>query len=569
MHLRQVVSSGRVPMLALVALIWASPDLCAQAVGEYTLASGTETISAARSVSGDGYAIPLADLAYESDAHRNAFVVHGNSQLTLASGAAVAVANSNDLTAFMRVGYGSNGSMLIQDGASVAVGSTTRYANLQIGQGTGATGTVSQTGGQLTVIGSLNVGVNGGTGTYTISGGTLTFDHAGPTAANRTSLISFGMNNATQEAGPTSGTVNIENGLVEALPTRDGGVIGIIIGNRAYDALAAYKTKSVTTDEVGTGHGTVNQTGGTFRIGAGAQLFLSGQGNGTYNLAGGALEIGGTSLQPRYGGSATSTYALNLGGGTIRVIGSSLVTSVNAALGTGSTSTIDTNALGASFSGSFSGAGALTKTGAGTLALTGSSSFSGPTSVNSGTLRVDGTLTNSPVIIKSGAIFAGHGSVAALTLESGGRMELGGTPGALTVTGDLSLIGSSYVLLNLASATRYDRLQIGGSLTVDGTLAIALTEDYHPASGASFTLFSRGMNGTFDAVQLPGLSTGLEWNTDSLYSSGVLSVVTSAIPEPAIGSSLAGAAVLLLALARAWRRRSSRSVAETDPTPVP
>lgn len=568
MQLRRILSSGRAPLLALAMSAWADSELCAQAAGEYTLASGTETINTAKAVSGDGYTIPVDDLAYESTAHRNAFVVQG--QLTLASGAAVSVANSKDLTAFMRVGYGSNGSMLIQDNATVAVGSPTRYANLQIGQGKGVTGTVTQTGGQLTVIGSFNVGVNGGTGIYTISGpnGKLTFDHAGPTAANRTSLISIGMNNATQEAGETTGTINIEDGLVEALPTRDGGVIGIIIGNRAYDALAAYKDKSVTTDAVGTGHGTVNQTGGTFRIGAGAQLFLSGQGNGTYNLNGGSLEIGGSSLQPRYGGSTTSTHAFNLGGGTIKVIGSSLVTSVNATLIAGSTSKIDTNALGASFSGSFSGSGALKKTGAGTLALTGSSSFSGTTTVSTGTLRVDGSLTESPVIIKSGATFAGHGSVAALTIESGGRMELGGTPGPLTITGDLSLLGSSYILLNLASATRYDRLQVNGSLTAAGTLAIALTEDYHPASGASFTLFNRAVSGTFDAVQLPSLSAGLEWNTDSLYSSGVLSVATSAIPEPAVGSSLAGTAVLLLALVRSWRRRSARSRPETDPTPT-
>src|SRR5262249_44698855 len=89
---------------------------------------------------------------------------------------------------------------------------------------------------------------------------------------------------------------------------------------------------------------------------------------GRYDLSGGTLEIGGNSLKAGLN-TITPHYQFNLGGGTIKVIDTALVTSVNANLS--GVSTIDTNGLGATFSGVLSGTGGIAKAGAGTLQLSG------------------------------------------------------------------------------------------------------------------------------------------------------------------------------------------------------
>ncbi len=53
---------------------------------------------------------------------------------------------------------------------------------------------------------------------------------------------------------------------------------------------------------------------------------------------------------------------------------------------------------------------------------------------------------------------------------------------------------------------------------------------HSPTNGDSYQIFSwvGGTAGTFNDVNLPALSTGLEWSTNLLYSAGELHV----IPEP-------------------------------------
>ncbi|MGC4016174.1 MAG: hypothetical protein QM755_16875 [Luteolibacter sp.] len=334
---------------------------------------------------------------FESNGQRDAVIVNNGATLTLDAGAALAVKNDDNLTAFMRVGaYGSNGTLLIGNDASLFIGQASRYANLQIGQGAGTTGTVTQTGGTVNVLGSMNVGVNGGSGSYTISGGSLTIDNADD--AGHTSLVSIGFNNYS--SGTSTGTFNLNGGLVElkAHPVEvspgvfQDGSTGLIIGNRTNVALASYGGGAS-----GSGNGVFNQTAGTLRVGAGTGFYLSGFGNGVYNFTGGTLEIGGNSLQAKYGGgAATGTYDFNFSGGTIKVAGSDLDTSVDADLGANAISTIDTNGLNATWRGNLTGTGlhqigqggsALVKTGAGTLTFTGSSRVLDTFAVTGGSVR--------------------------------------------------------------------------------------------------------------------------------------------------------------------------------------
>ncbi|MFD0895989.1 hypothetical protein KBB96_08585 [Luteolibacter ambystomatis] len=450
------------------------------------------------SASYDGYD-PLDPLLYiptaphfESNGQRDAVLVTHGATLTLGAGAALSVRNDDNLTAFMRVGaYGSNGTLLIGSDSSLTIGQASRYANLQIGQGTGTTGTVTQTGGTATVLGSMNVGVNGGTGSYTISGGSLTIDNADD--AGHTSLVSIGFNNSA--GGISNGTFNLNGGLVELkahlVETSPGvfenGSTGLIIGNRTDVALASYGGGAS-----GSGNGVFNQTAGTLRVGAGTGFYLSGFGNGAYNFTGGTLEIGGTSLQARYGGgAATGTYDFNFAGGTIKVTGSDLDTSVDADLGVNAVSTIDTNGLNATWRGNLTGTGlhqigqggsALVKAGDGALTFTGASRVLDTFAVTGGTARQTAGDTSAVEFMagtgagNTGAYVMDGGTLTinASTNSGGGAVagsfrvgDYGGTGTFTQNAGTVALTANSALNIGNQGGTGTYNLN-GGTLTLGG-----------------------------------------------------------------------------------------------------
>ena len=218
----------------------------------------------------------------------------------------------------------------------------------------------------------------------------------------RTVELSGGSHSIGRNAGgnpPGNGTLNISgNALVELSPSQlSGGAL--VIGDR-----------DPGNTGIANSTGVVNQTSGTLRVVAGSEFYLGGYGSGTYNLNGGTLEIGGSSLRGNFGPS-TGPYALNLGGGTIKVIGSALTTSVKATLATGTSSTIDTNGLGATLSGVLSGDGALVKSGAGTLTLSGINTYTGGTTVNAGTLNISSNAN----LGNGGTLAMANGTTLALT----------------------------------------------------------------------------------------------------------------------------------------------------------
>jgi autotransporter-associated beta strand protein len=181
--------------------------------------------------------------------------------------------------------------------------------------------------------------------------------------------------------------------------------------------------------------------------------------------------------------------------------------------------------------GGITGGGSVTKLGAGTLTLSGSNNYTGGTTVNGGTLVVSSSVLG-PVVVNNSATLAGHGSVAGVvTVNSGGFLSPGDGPTstASITLGSVMLISGAQTNIKLAGTTpgsQYDQLQVTGSASLAGTLAVSLINGFTPSAGETFDILVNSTpSGTFDSLELPNLSGPLSWDASQLYTNGSLSVV--------------------------------------------
>jgi len=112
-----------------------------------------------------------------------------------------------------------------------------------------------------------------------------------------------------------------------------------------------------------------------------------------------------------------------------------------------------------------------------------------------------------------------------------GAISPGNSPGVMNVTGSATLYNTATLQIELAGialGTQYDQLNASGPFALSGILTVSLIGGFTPAAGNSFDILNWGSRiGTFSAIQLPALASGLHWDTTQLYSTGVLSVTAS------------------------------------------
>jgi autotransporter-associated beta strand protein len=147
----------------------------------------------------------------------------------------------------------------------------------------------------------------------------------------------------------------------------------------------------------------------------------------------------------------------------------------------------------------------LNKFGAGTLVITGGNPFPGATTIDAGTVLVDGSLANSPVTVNSGSTLGGRGTVGTVTVNNGGILSPGDSPGTLH-SGSATFTAGALFRVELngpAAGTGYDQLDVTGTVTLNGA-TLAVGPGFTPQPGQQFMIIRNDgtdqVSGTFNGL---------------------------------------------------------------------
>ena len=221
--------------------------------------------------------------------------------------------------------------------------------------------------------------------------------------------------------------------------------------------------------------------------------------------AGGTTAINGGFVNT--GGAQTYNDAVTLGGAT------TLTSQNGGAITFGNTVHTDTaltisTAGSATFTRVISGAGGLVQNGSGTMTLSALNTYTGATTVNAGTLLVDGSIASSSLVtVNGGATLGGSGTTGAVTVASGGILAAGASPGILH-TGALELQAGAVLKIEIAggsAGTGFDQIDVTGAVTLTGaTLSLSLVAPYLPTAGDSYIIIindgTDDVTGTFSGL---------------------------------------------------------------------
>jgi autotransporter-associated beta strand protein len=157
-----------------------------------------------------------------------------------------------------------------------------------------------------------------------------------------------------------------------------------------------------------------------------------------------------------------------------------------------------------SFDGVISGTGAFRQNGDGRTILTATSTYTGATTVNAGTLSVNGSIASSSgVDVNNGATLGGTGALPTTRINAGGTLSPGNSIGTVTIGGNLTFVGAGNYLVEVAQATA-DRTNVTGTAALAGTLRIMATGPFPVPMRYTLLNAVGGVSGTFGTTDLAG-----------------------------------------------------------------
>jgi fibronectin-binding autotransporter adhesin len=427
-------------------------------------------------------------------------------------------------------GEGVGGSGL---GVFMQSGGTNAASSLYLGANTGSSGTYGLSGSGLLSAASEVVGYYYGTGIFTQSGGI----NIVKSLCLSNNSFPFGY------VASGNGTYNLNGGVVILSSLSQGsGTASFNFSGGTLQASASFSTGLPMTLGTSGGGATFNTAGFAVTLsgplsGPGGLMLNDTLGTGTLIL---------TASNTYAGGTAVSAGALQLGDGVANngyvqgnILNNGAVTFASPAAQT--------------YAGVISGSGSLTKVGNGVLALGGSNTYTGPTTINQGELIVNGSLT-SPVMVNSGGMLGGSGTLTSVTVASGGSLSPGAAPGALNVSGSLSLLSGAKMDYALDTPTDSDEVYMpSGPLVLSGQQFADF--NFTPLGGfgpGTYTLIDTnsvpiGSLGTSTSGTIDGLPANIAVQGDD--------VVLNVVPEPGTLGLLGVVAVALLGYRVRLRRR--------------
>jgi fibronectin-binding autotransporter adhesin len=470
-----------------------------------------------------------------------------------ANGATVAITSSNEISgggSFTKDGAGT----LALTGTNVFTGTATVSAG---GLVVGANDALGTTAGNTTVAPSAGLGLSGSinysTAETIIGSGVGTSSAVGVFAVSQRGFVQSVSGNNT-----FAGAIQINATGSSRIGTQDGASLtltGPVTMSGATGVTVLFRVGNTDGDFV-----TLTNSGNSWDTQT--QIFTGNAGTGA------GVRLGVTNALPTaaslvgFGGSGTGT-TLDLASFSQEVAGLSTTGAgpnlriTNSVASSTSVLTL-TNAANLN-----SGAGVVIADGAGVIGLVkagtfsqtlaAANSFSGPTTVNAGTLTLGNALAlgTSSATVTGGSLDLGGQTIAnVVSVGTAGTLTGSGSiTGAATLEGNVTPGGSSSGLITLASATvtstaaftlqlpatgtrgtSYDAITVSGALALDGTVTVDIT-GLTPTVGQTFDLIDS--TGPIDVTNfavatdliLPALGGSLAWDTSAFASTGVVSIV--------------------------------------------